>query len=55
MVSSWMLRRVAPCQNRRFGASFMRVPIRGELGTTIAVTRTRQLALFLVHRFLSPL
>jgi hypothetical protein len=66
MVSSGMLRRVALVRtdvSDELSASFISVTRIGELGTTLAVTsngRTlrrntkRQLAVFLVHRFLSP-
>jgi hypothetical protein len=66
MLSSEMLRCVALVRNdisEELSASFIRVTRIGELGTTLAVTDNRrtlqrntklQLALFLVHRFLSP-
>jgi hypothetical protein len=68
MVSSGMLRRVALVKtdvSDELSASFIRVTRIGELGTTLAATSTwyffaacvgcwLQLALFLVHRFLSP-
>jgi hypothetical protein len=48
--------------SEELSASFIRVTIIGELGTTLAVTSNRrtlrryflELALFLFHRFLSP-
>jgi hypothetical protein len=49
-----MLRHVAVVRtdvSEELSASFIRGTIIGELGTTLAVT---QLALFLVHLFLSP-
>jgi hypothetical protein len=61
MASSGMLHRVALVITdvwEELSASFMRVTRIGELGATLAVTSNRrtllQLALFLVHRFLSP-
>jgi hypothetical protein len=56
MASSGMLRRVALIRtdvSEEMSASFIRVKRIGALGTMLAVT-TLQLALFLVHRFLSP-
>jgi hypothetical protein len=53
MASSGMLRRVALVitdVSEELSASFIRVTKICELGTTVAV----QLAVFLVHRFLSP-
>jgi hypothetical protein len=58
MVSTGMLRRVALVRTdvtEELSASFIMVTRIGELGTTLAVTSNRRtLALFLVHRFLSP-
>jgi hypothetical protein len=61
MASSGMLGRVALVRtdvSDELSASFMRVTRIGELGTTLSVTSSvgceLQLALFLVHRFLSP-
>jgi hypothetical protein len=66
MVSFGMLRRVALVRtdvSEELSASFIRATRIGELGTTLAITNNRrrdcvgcqlQLALFLVHRFLSP-
>jgi hypothetical protein len=66
MMSSGRLRRVALVRtdvSEELKASFIRVTRIGELGTTLAVTSNQrtprintklQLALFLVHRFLSP-
>jgi hypothetical protein len=63
MASSGMLRRVALVRtdvSEEFSTSFITVTRIGELGTTLTVTGNRctlrswlQLALFLVHRFLS--
>jgi hypothetical protein len=53
MASSGMLRRVALVRtdvSEELSASIMSVTGIGELETTLAI----QLALFLVHRFLSP-
>jgi hypothetical protein len=60
IASSGMLRRVAPVRtdvSEELSASIIRVTRLGELGTTLTLTmnRRRLLALFLVHRFLSPL
>jgi hypothetical protein len=68
MASSGMLRRVALVRtsvSEELGASFIRVTRISELGTTLAETskrrtlhlvflRTVRLALFLIHRILSP-
>jgi hypothetical protein len=64
MASPGMLRRVALVRtdvSEEPNASFIRETRIGELGATLAVTSNRrtlrrklQLALFLVHRFLSP-
>jgi hypothetical protein len=62
MASSGMLRRVAlvriDVSEEISSASFIRVARIGELGTTLAVTSNRRrflaIAVFLVHRFLSP-
>jgi hypothetical protein len=68
MVSSGMLRRVALVRtdvSEELSAFFFKVTRIGELGTMLAVTSNRyffaacvgcqlQLALFLVHLFLSP-
>jgi hypothetical protein len=58
MASSGMLGRVSPVRtdvSEELSASFIRVTGIGELGTTLAETSNRRtLALFLVHRFLSP-
>jgi hypothetical protein len=65
MVSSGMLRRVTLVRtnvSEKLSASFIRVTRIGELVTTLAVASNRhtlvgyrlQLALFVVHRFLSP-
>jgi hypothetical protein len=61
---SWDVTLCGSCKNRGFelSASFIRVTRTGELRTMLAVTSNRctcvscqlQLALFLVHRFLSP-
>jgi hypothetical protein len=48
----WLLRTDV---SEELSASFIRVTRIGELGKTLAVTINRRtLALFLVHRFLSP-
>jgi hypothetical protein len=71
MVSSGMLRRVAHVRievSEELSASFIRVTGIGELGTTLAVTSSRHMLVFLhsvrrllvtasvvpSHRFLSP-
>jgi hypothetical protein len=66
MVSSGMLRSIALVRidvSQELSASFITVTIIGELRTTLAVTRNRQmlrrntylqLAFFLVHRFFHP-